>query len=163
MTQYTVFTALVLLSFAAKADTILNGKVTSVIDGNTIEIITDQQETYKIILAGIDSPELNQEFGDQARRFLERLMLKKEVVIELQGKDRKGNMLGVALIKGKVDVRIELLKEGLAWTDEKNPHPELEAHRVNAQEKGKGLWKEANPIPPWTFRRQQSMLQPKSS
>jgi endonuclease YncB( thermonuclease family) len=66
-------------------------------------------------------------------------------------------------MKGELDPRVELLKQGLAWTSEKDPIPELESHRNEAQQKGKGLWKNDNPTPPWIFRRQQSMMQPKSS
>jgi micrococcal nuclease len=147
----------------ASANDKVTGKVVSVIDGNTIEVLTSDNETVTIILAGIDSPELTQEFGDQARKYLERLVYQKEVTITFQGKDRKGNHLAVILVKRNIDPRIELLKEGLAWTAENDPLPELEMHRVSAAEKGKGLWKEENPTPPWIHRRQQSMMQPKSS
>lgn len=138
------------------------GKVTNVIDGNTIEVQA-AAETFTIVLADIDSPELTQEYGDKAKELLEKIILKKEVLVQFQGKDRKGNHLAVVLIKGKVDPRVELLREGLAWTSEKNPVPDLEVHRTSAKEKGKGLWKEENPTPPWTYRRQQTMLAPKSS
>lgn len=139
------------------------GKVTSVADGNTVEVLGADNETYTIVLAGIDSPELTQEYGDKARQYLEKILLNKDVIIHFHGKDRKGNHLAVVLLKGKIDPRVELLKEGLAWTAEKDPLPALEAHRTSAQEKGKGLWREENPTPPWTYRRQQSMMQPKSS
>jgi micrococcal nuclease len=56
-----------------------------------------------------------------------------------------------------------LLKEGLAWTAEKNPIPELEEYRIKAKEKERGIWKQENPTPPWIYRRQQSMMQAKSS
>ncbi len=149
-------------SIAALCNDETTGRVTDVIDGNTITIKTSDEE-YTVVLADIDSPELNQSYGDEAKRFLEKIVLKKEVVVQFTGKDRKGNHLAIILIKGKVDARVELLKEGLAWTSERNPKPELEAHRNEAQEKGIGLWKDENPTPPWTFRREQSMLQPKSS
>jgi micrococcal nuclease len=147
----------------AAADDILTGKVVSVIDGNTIEVLSSDNETRKILLAGIDSPELTQEFGEKAKKYLEKIVYRKEVSVILQGKDRKGNYLAIVIVKGNIDPRVELLKEGLAWTSESDPLPELEAHRLTAVEKGKGLWKEENPIPPWTYRRQQSMMQPKSS
>lgn len=140
----------------------LTGKVISVVDGNTLEVITGSNENYKLVLAGIDSPELTQEFGDKAKKFLDKLLSNKEVEFQIRGKDRWGNYVAVVLIDGD-DPRVGLLKEGLAWTAEKNPDPELENHRLTAQEKGKGLWKEENPTPPWIFRRQQTMLQPKSS
>jgi micrococcal nuclease len=139
------------------------GKVISVVDGNTIEVLGSNHETYVIVLAGIDSPELTQEYGGQARKYLEKMILKKNVTVYFQGKDRKGNHLAVVMLKGEIDPRIALLKEGLAWTAEKDPLPALEVHLTSAREKGKGLWKEENPIPPWTYRRQQSMMQPKSS
>ena len=139
------------------------GKVVSVIDGNTVEVLTEANEVMTIMLADIDSPELSQDFGTEAKEYLEKLVLKKEVIVELRGKDRKGNNLGVLLVKGKTDVRIALLQEGLAWTAERNPNPDLEVHRTSAQAEGKGLWKNDNPTPPWIYRREQSMLQPKSS
>jgi endonuclease YncB( thermonuclease family) len=138
------------------------GKVIAVIDGNTVEVLDAANEKYKILLAGIDCPELGQDFGDKAKARLEKILLRKEVKVTLQGKDRFGNRLGVVLV-GDDDPRIQLLKEGLAWTAEKNPNPDLEPYRTWAQQKGKGLWKLDNPTPPWTYRRQQTMAAPKSS
>jgi micrococcal nuclease len=140
----------------------ITGKVTSVVDGNTIEVLGEDNSTYKIVLAGVDSPELTQEYGDKARKYLEKILLEENVHVSFQGKDRKGNYVAIVL-KDQLDPRIELLKEGLAWTSEKDPLPELETYRTTAQQKGKGLWKDENPTPPWTYRRQQSMMQPKSS
>jgi micrococcal nuclease len=155
------FCLLVILETQASSE--ITGKVTNILDGNTLEIISTGNETYKISLLGVDSPELTQEYGEKAKKFLEKLAHQKEVVVQLQGKDRWGNHLGIVLLKGSIDLRIELLQEGLAWTSEKNPLPELEEHRTKAQVKGKGLWKQNNPTPPWIYRREQSMLQAKSS
>lgn len=163
MAKSVLYLTLFLACSFANANGTLSGTVTGVIDGNTIEVTTEEKEVYKLMLSGIDSPELSQEFGDEAKQYLEKLALKKDVSIEITGKDRKGNTLAIVLLKGRHDLRIELLREGLAWTAEKDPNPELEVHRTFAQEKGIGLWKANNPTPPWTFRRQQSMLQPKSS
>jgi micrococcal nuclease len=149
--------------FPAFCGEIMSGKVTAVVDGNTLEIVSENKEQYTIVLAGIDSPELTQEYGEKAKKYLQRMVLEEIVIVQFQGKDRKGNHLAIVLLKGETDLRIELLKEGLAWTSEKNPLPELESLRTQAQEKGKGLWKEENPTPPWTYRRQQSMAQAKSS
>lgn len=139
------------------------GKVVSVIDGNTLEVIGEDNEIYKILLHGIDCPELEQEYGEKAKKALEKLVLEKKVLVKLQGRDRLGNRLGVIMIDGEEDPRFELLKEGLAWTSEKNPIEELETIKEKAREKNRGLWREDSPTPPWIFRRQQSMMQPKSS
>src|SRR5262249_10330735 len=93
------------LSTCGLAGNVLNGKVTSVIDGNTIELLANDNESYKIMLYGIDSPELGQEFGEKAKVFLEQMILDKNVNVEVQGKDRWGNRLGIILIEGTLDPR----------------------------------------------------------
>jgi micrococcal nuclease len=161
-TSYTLFLVFSVFAVFANDDN-TSAKVVSVVDGNTVEVVTENNETMTIILAEIDSPELTQEFGQEAKDFLQKLVLKKDVIVKLTGKDRKGNNLGIILIKGKTDARIELLQRGLAWTAERNPNPDLEVHRTAAQNEGKGLWKAENPTPPWTYRREQTMSGPKSS
>jgi micrococcal nuclease len=159
-----VIVALSVMAIATKAsDDITEGIVVSVIDGNTIEVESPDAQKYKLLLVGIDCPELGQEYGEKAKTFLEKIILNKPVTITMQGKDRWGNQLAVVKIKGTKDPRVELLKEGLAWTAEKNPDPNLDAYKMTAQEKGRGLWQLENPTPPWTYRRQQTMVQPKSS
>ena len=155
--------AMLTLSARGFAGNVLNGKVTSVIDGNTFEMLADDNESYKIMLYGIDSPELGQEFAEKAKKFLEKMILNKKVNVSLQGKDRWGNRLGIVLIEGRTDPRYDLLEAGLAWTAERDPIQELESIKEKAREKGKGLWKEQNPTPPWIYRRQQTLTQLKSS
>jgi micrococcal nuclease len=159
---YSLAFFVVLISISSVLAEDITGKVVSVIDGNTIEVQQVDQTIYKVVLAGIDCPEIGQEFGDKAKKFLEKIILNKSVSVKLQGKDRWGNYLGVVLADDD-DPRVKLLKEGLAWTAEKNPSEDLEPLRQWAEQKGKGLWKEENPTPPWTYRRQQSMMKPKSS
>ncbi len=151
-----------LMSSVLWAEEMISGKVVTVIDGNTLEVYTNDNETYKILLYGIDSPELGQEYGDKAKRFLEKLILEKNVSVQIQGKDRWGNRLGIILIDGE-DPREQLLEQGLAWTSEKQLIEEFEAIKEKARDKGKGLWKEQDPTAPWLFRRQQTMTQFKTS
>jgi micrococcal nuclease len=141
---------------------ILTATVASIVDGNTVEIDSPENGRQKVVLFGVDCPELDQEYGIEAKVLLEKLILNRTVTVNFRGKDRWGNYLATVLVDDD-DIRISLLKAGLAWTDEKKPDPDLEPYRVWAQKKGKGLWKDAAPVPPWTFRRQQSMTQPKSS
>lgn len=155
--------AMLALSASGFAGNVLNGKVTSVIDGNTFEMLAEDNESYKIMLFGVDSPELGQEFGEKAKKFLEKMILNKKVNVSIQGKDRWGNRLGIVLIEGMTDPRYNLLEAGLAWTAEREPIQDLEAIKEKAREKGKGLWKEQDPTPPWIYRRQQTLTQFKSS
>ena len=151
------FLALVLQLSASE----ITAKVVSVVDGNTIDI-ESANGVQRVVFAGIDAPELGQVFGKEAKAFLAKLLLNKSVKIEFRGKDRVGNHLGIVTV-GKDDVRVLLLREGFAWTDERKPDADLEPYRVFAEKKGRGLWKDINPTPPWVFRRKSSMAQPKSS
>lgn len=139
-------------------------KVTKVLDGNTIEVFSSDNQLQKLVLAGIDSPEPGQPFSEKAKKLLEKLIMDKEVNVLIEGKNRVGDYLAVVIIvQNGLDPRIELLEEGLAWTAEKKPISFLETFRIKAQEKKKGIWKDPDPTPPWIYRRQQSMVQAKSS
>jgi micrococcal nuclease len=152
------------LSVSMVAAEEFTAKVVNVIDGNTLEVITTDNQTQRLVLAGIDCPEMGQTYADKAKKFLEKLILEKEVVVTITGKDRWGNYLAaLKVVRNDVDPRIELLEEGLAWTSEKNPIPNFESIRLKAMERQKGIWKEADPKAPWIYRREQSMMQAKSS
>jgi micrococcal nuclease len=140
----------------------IQGTVQAILDGNTIEV-ADHDGVYKVLLHGIDCPEIGQNYADQAKALLTKLLLSKRVTIVLRGKDRLGNRLGVIYVEGFPDPRHELVKEGLAWTSEREPVEELEVLKEQARLHGKGLWKEQHPTPPWVYRRQQTMNQEKSS
>jgi micrococcal nuclease len=161
----TVFCLLcgLVLGAALANPTEINGKVISVVDGNTVEFQTANNEIFKFVLSGIDAPELSQEFGEEAKKFLEKLVVGEEAVIIIEGKDRLGNRVGTLKYGKDKDPRPELLERGLAWTSEKNPKPEFENLKEAAKSHEKGLWDQPNPTPPWTFRRQQTMLTAKSS
>lgn len=139
----------------------ITAKVMEITDGNTLKVITSSNETITIVLPGIDCPELTQPYGVQAKTYLEKLLLKMDVTIHIQGKDRRKNYVGVVLLRN-IDVRLGLLKEGLAWTVEKDCENELENIRLKAAANKRGLWSQKSPTAPWLYRRQQSMLQPKS-
>jgi endonuclease YncB( thermonuclease family) len=162
MKRIIVFLLAIFLYFTLFGRDVVSGKVKSVIDGNTLEVEMANQEIQIIQLAGIDSPELEQEYGDDAKAHLEKLVLEKQVEINVVGKDRWGKPQATVMMNG-LDVRMELLKEGLAWTAERNPLPELESVKELARKNTKGLWKQDNPTPPWTYRRQQTMVQVKGS
>ena len=138
------------------------GEVTAIHDGNTLEVSTKEKQTYRITLMGIDCPELQQAYGKEARDFLAQWLLHQEVTVQIHGKDRNKNYVGIVLLTEGEDVRVALLEQGLAWTAEQNPIPELELIRNDAARNGKGLWREQSPLAPWVFRRQQSMLEAKS-
>src|SRR5687768_6482077 len=77
------------------------GKVTEVIDGDTIVVADDQQKTYIIRLAGIDAPEINQDYGKKARKFLSDLVFEKNVTATTSKMDRNGEYVVKVLVYGR--------------------------------------------------------------
>ncbi len=159
---------LILLTFATSlfsfADQPISGKVVSVIDGNTIEILTDDGEKLLIKLSEVDSPELSQEFGKEALAYTTKFCLNKIVEINVVGKDRKGSRLGIVKLKNGKQLNSSLLKSGLAWhRDQCVDQCEMKLLEEKAKKRKLGLWTAPDPTPPWIYRRQQSMRRSKSN
>lgn len=131
----------------------LKGKVVSVKDGDTIEILVNNK-SIRIRLYAIDCPEKAQPYGPKAKQFTADLCYGKTVWVKIHSKDRYGQLIGeVFLTNGKV-LNNELLKTGYAWHYKKyNRSPILALYETEARKEKRGLWADTNSIPPWEFRR----------
>jgi len=130
------------------------GRVIRIIDGDTIEVLLERQ-VVRVRLYGIDCPERGQAFGTAARQFTGQLCFGRTVRLRTRGADRYGRLLAeVVLPDGRV-LNHELLRAGLAWWyREFAPQAgELEALEREARAARRGLWSQADPLPPWEFRR----------
>src|SRR5262245_12419994 len=89
------FAVLLLLFVAtsATADT-LTGRVVAVADGDTITVLDASHVQHKIRLAGIDSPEKAQPFGQRSKQNLSALVYRKDVTVEWSKRDRYGRIVG---------------------------------------------------------------------
>ncbi|MGI9459091.1 MAG: thermonuclease family protein [Pirellulales bacterium] len=85
------------------ADTTIVGKVVGVHDGDTLTLRTED-ETLKVRLSGIDTPELGQPFGNNAKQALSGMAFGKSVTISSTGKDRYGRTLGTVFSQDKGNV-----------------------------------------------------------
>jgi len=157
----------ILLTFATSLFSFTNqplsGKVISVIDGNIIEILTDDGDKLLIKLSEVDSPELGQEFGEEALAYTSKFCFNKIVEIDVVGKDRKGIRLGIVRLRSWKQLNTSLLKSGLAWHSHQCFEKcVMKLFETKAKKKKLGLWVNENPTPPWIYRRQQSMRSSKS-
>lgn len=130
-----------------------SGKVVGVADGDTVTVLHGQTPV-KIRLHGIDAPEKAQPFGEKAKQLTSSLVFGKEVRVEVVTKDRYGRTVA----RVHVDARClneELLKAGLAWWYRQySPRDKkLAALEDEARKARRGLWAEASPTPPWSWRR----------
>lgn len=102
-----------ILANGTHADT-LTGRVVGVTDGDTITVLDAAHQQHKVRLAGIDSPEKSQAFGQRAKQHLSRLVFDRTVAIEGSKLDRYGRLIGKVLVSS-TDANLQLVRAGLAW------------------------------------------------
>tara|TARA_R110002049_G_scaffold298517_3_gene488295 strand:- start:374 stop:664 length:291 start_codon:yes stop_codon:yes gene_type:complete len=88
--------------------------VISIADGDTLTILTNPNKQVKIRLAGIDTPEKAQPFGNKAKQALAKLTFQQQVLIEVETTDKYGRTVGKVIVNG-TDVNAELVRQGMAW------------------------------------------------
>lgn len=133
----------------------LSVRVVGVQDGDTITVLTADQESLRVRLVEIDAPESGQPYGTRAKQALSALVFGKDVLIDVQGSDRYGRTLG-RVYHGDMDVNAEMIRTGYAWayraylTDER-----LLALEEEARQGKRGLWSlpASERVPPWEWRR----------
>ena len=146
------------LSNFAYAKTI-EGLVVGVADGDTITVLDQQKNTYKIRLQGIDAPEKKQAFGEKSKQSLHDLVHSKQVRIEYDKEDKYGRIVGKVTVDD-VDVCLQQLLLGMAWHYKKYQNEQSVSDRAlysDTELKSKslklGLWTDDTPMPPWEFRK----------
>lgn len=122
--------------------------VTKVVDGDTIKISSG--ETVRLI--GIDTPETKhptkpvEAYGREASEFTRKLVLGKQVYLEMdvQERDKYGRLLAYVYLKDGTFVNAELLKEGYARVMTVPPNVKYAetfiALEREARAARKGLW-----------------------
>lgn len=137
----------------------LTGKVSRVIDGDTIELLAKTSKTnpynhiakLKIRLYGIDAPELKQAYGKEAKEFLSALVLKQEVNLIIENKDKYDRFVGTLFLKGQ-DINKEMVKNGYAHAYESFSKKYL-AEQADAKMFKLGLWQDEKAVKPSEFRK----------
>ena len=90
------------------------GKVTRVKDGDTIIVVTSDNNKHDIRLEGIDTPEAKQPFGDKATKALSAKVLNKQVTVTWTKLDQYQRLLANITV-GSQWVNQAMVAEGWAW------------------------------------------------
>jgi len=107
-------------------------------------------------LYGIDAPEKYQPYGPDAVSALESMVLGQIVDVETTGQKSYDREI-CFLHKDRIDINLEMIREGYAWAYRKylkEPYgsqyvrAELEARSMNV-----GLWADPTPVAPWEWRK----------
>ncbi|EFF4274633.1 thermonuclease family protein, partial [Escherichia coli] len=127
----------------------IQGKVIRVLDGDTIEVLQDKKPV-RIRLANIDAPEKKQAFGRWSANQLKALLAAQPVTVTYTQTDRYGRIIGHVFTTNGTDASRFMVQSGAAWVYERyNVDESLPALQREAQEQKRGLWVDANPVPPW--------------
>jgi endonuclease YncB( thermonuclease family) len=137
----------------AMAEPRIEGRVVGVSDGDTITLLTTENQQIKVRLAEIDAPEKAQAFGNKSKQSLSDICFKKVALLDVQDVDRYGRTVARVMC-ADVDANAEQVKRGFAWVyDRYVKDQSLYSIQSDARENSRGLWRDAVPIPPWEFRR----------
>ncbi len=129
-------------------------RVVSVIDGDDI-VVRHQGLNEDVRLYGIDCPEEGQAYGRRAKEFTAKLAYHKTVTVQAYGLDAFGRTVADVILPDGRLLNHELVKAGLAWWFRRYA-PENEALaklEEEARASKRELWRDADPIPPWVFRK----------
>jgi endonuclease YncB( thermonuclease family) len=137
----------------ASAGSVLPGKVTRVLDGDTIDVALSSGRV-RVRLQGIDAPEHDQPDGREARQWLQHRLIDHAVQLEPISQDRYERMVAVVHADGAV-VNEELLQAGHAWAY-RHYLRRADRHHCELEERARGarigLWALPVPHAPWQYR-----------
>lgn len=136
-----------------RAETLV-GQCTHVADGDTLTLTLPDKSSEKIRLYGIDAPEKQQEYAEEAKQRLTELASGKEIRAVVMNRDRYGRAVA-RVYAGKTDVCLAMVSSGCAWHYVIYAPLDVElaeAETLAAAQKW-GLWQHSHPIPPWEFRK----------
>ena len=133
----------------------LFGRVIEVNSGDVITVF-NLNRPVRVKLLGVDAPELNQSFGDVAKKHLSYLVLDKSVLVEYSGIAADSSLTGRVLLND-ADIGAQMIRDGAAWFDTStnrlsaNDRDIYQHSEQAARTEKRGLWQAENPIAPWEF------------
>jgi micrococcal nuclease len=131
-------------------------KVVGVKDGDTMVLLSPDNQSITVRLAEVDCPEKSQAFGQAAKQFTSALCFGKMVKLVGNQHDRYGRTVGEVVLENGTSVNHELVKQGYAWQYRAySKSMELAMLEQQARQNRLGLWQDENPTPPWNFRKEE--------
>lgn len=125
-------------------------------DGDTVTVMDEKQKKHKLRLYAIDAPELAQRAGKESMKNLITLLPKNSWVnVEVENIDRYGREVATVYLNEENINRKQII-QGHAWNYTKYNKKYMDDYTLmenQARKKKLGLWKDANPQPPWEFRK----------
>lgn len=136
------------------------GIVVGIKDGDTLTVRRNKAR-FNVEVAAVDAPELDQPYGQEAKRMTTALVKNQVVIIRAYGSAREGHLMGEVWLKDHRNLGKELVKAGLARVKRGAvAASDLTRLEADAKDAKRGLWKDSKPglfkdeepIPPWEWR-----------
>lgn len=141
------------ISACCSAKEMASYRVVGIADGDTLTALGSDLQQVKCRLYGIDAPEKKQAFGQASKLSLSQLSFGRTAQIDIVGRDRYGRSI-CRIEVGGIDVNKEQIARGMAWMYRRYAKDAAYSDAETAARAGRvGIWREAEPVPPWDFRR----------
>lgn len=129
--------------------------IIKIIDGDSL-MVRSENKNIEVRLHGIDAPELWQTYGKTAKSALSKISLNQSFNMTIKAIDRYKRKV-VILENPEINLNEELIRNGHAWvyTQYTSNQEWIKLEKV-AKTKKLGLWKNANAIAPWEWRKKKS-------
>jgi endonuclease YncB( thermonuclease family) len=157
---------LLLLPLLVQAEQ-FTGKVVGIRTGDTLSVLRSGR-VVQVHLYGVACPEGRQAFSTQARQFTRDVAFRQTVAVvvdavAMNGTDRRGRLVAAVQLPDGRDLSQALVQAGYAWHDTRYaPYDKRLAQlEAEAQAAQRGLWADANSVPPW--ERDQGQRRPTSA
>ena len=133
-------------------------------DGDSLivrRVSSGGEEEFRLRLYAIDAPESDQEFGQEARDYLARLVWgRADLILEPMDTDRYGRLVGVLYYRAagrRRSVNRLMVEQGLARWYSRYGGRELGVDQAerDAQRRRRGIWSSGRQVAPWEHRRAQ--------
>ena len=129
-------------------------------DGDTMNVQKVENgkfagEVIKIRMFGIDAPEKTQDYGNESKQALEKMVSGKVLEIVEKNRDRYGRTVAVVYADGK-NINEEMVKTGNAWWYQEYDKNDarMQAYQENAKKNRLGLFGKRGYVEPWNYRRE---------
>jgi endonuclease YncB( thermonuclease family) len=92
--------AWLLLAVHALGQDVIHGHVVAVTDGDTIKVLTTENQLLRVRVAWIDAPESSQAFGQRAKQAMSALVFDKDVELRFHTVDRYSRLVCMVFVDG---------------------------------------------------------------
>jgi endonuclease YncB( thermonuclease family) len=132
---------------------VTTGKVIKIVDGDTYDILLEDNKTKRIRMDGIDAPERGMPFYKVSKDYLGLLCFGQMVRLEQTDTDQYGRMVAKTYQQNGDELGLLMIKAGYAWHFKKySSDRKLSNAEKDARKKKAGLWKDESPVAPWEWR-----------